>query len=47
MMVSKSGIDMIGYAAACMTTVSFLPQLIRVVKLRFDGHPTDELEKIV
>ena len=34
MMVSKSGIDMIGYAAACMTTVSFLPQLIRVVKLR-------------
>jgi len=34
MMVSKSGIDMIGYAAASMTTVSFLPQLIRVVKLR-------------
>jgi MtN3 and saliva related transmembrane protein len=26
--------DGIGYAAATMTTVSFLPQLIRVVKLR-------------
>ena len=47
MIVSKNGIELIGYAAACMTTVSFLPQLIRVVKLRFDGHPTDELEKIV
>jgi len=34
MTVSKSDIDMIEYAAACMTTVSFLPQLIRVVKLR-------------
>jgi MtN3 and saliva related transmembrane protein len=27
-------IDIIGYLAATMTTVSFLPQLIRVVKLR-------------
>ena len=32
--MTKNGIDLIGYAAACMTTVSFLPQLIRVVKLR-------------
>jgi MtN3 and saliva related transmembrane protein len=34
MTVSKQVIDLIGYAAATMTTVSFLPQLIRVVKLR-------------
>jgi MtN3 and saliva related transmembrane protein len=34
MAVSKQVIDLIGYAAATMTTVSFLPQLIRVVKLR-------------
>jgi len=34
MIVSKNGIGLIGYAAACMTTISFLPQLIRVVKLR-------------
>jgi MtN3 and saliva related transmembrane protein len=26
--------EMVGYAAATLTTVSFLPQLIRVVKLR-------------
>ena len=34
MIVSKNVVDLIGYAAACMTTISFLPQLIRVVKLR-------------
>jgi MtN3 and saliva related transmembrane protein len=34
MMTSKMIVDLIGYVAACMTTVSFLPQLIRVVKLR-------------
>jgi MtN3 and saliva related transmembrane protein len=27
-------VDVIGYAAATMTTISFLPQLIRVVKLK-------------
>ena len=32
--MSKLGIDLIGYVAACMTTISFLPQLIRVLKLR-------------
>jgi MtN3 and saliva related transmembrane protein len=26
--------DLIGYAAATMTTVSFVPQLLRVIKLR-------------
>lgn len=31
---SKQVIDMIGYCAATMTTISFLPQLIRVIKLR-------------
>lgn len=30
----QSTIDVIGYLAATMTTISFLPQLIRVVKLR-------------
>jgi MtN3 and saliva related transmembrane protein len=30
----QSAIDMIGYVAATCTTVSFLPQLIRVLKLR-------------
>jgi len=34
MSVSKEEIDLIGYVAATMTTVSFLPQLIRVIKLR-------------
>jgi MtN3 and saliva related transmembrane protein len=34
MNASRALIDSIGYAAATMTTVSFLPQLIRVVKLR-------------
>ena len=33
-MVSKANIDLIGYVAACTTTISFLPQLIRVIKLR-------------
>jgi MtN3 and saliva related transmembrane protein len=30
----KSAIDMIGFAAAVCTTISFLPQLLRVLKLR-------------
>jgi MtN3 and saliva related transmembrane protein len=34
MMASRAVIDGIGYAAATMTTVSFLPQLIRVIRLR-------------
>ncbi len=34
MSVPKATVDLIGYSAATMTTVSFLPQLIRVVKLR-------------
>jgi len=34
MTASHNLIDAIGYAAATMTTVSFLPQLIRVVRLR-------------
>jgi MtN3 and saliva related transmembrane protein len=34
MMIQPGTIDLIGYAAATGTTVSFLPQLIRVVKLR-------------
>lgn len=33
-MISRTVIDCIGYAAASMTTLSFLPQLIRVIKLR-------------
>jgi MtN3 and saliva related transmembrane protein len=34
MNVTQEQINGIGYAAATMTTVSFLPQLIRVVRLR-------------
>ena len=34
MSISRLGIDMIGYAAATMTTVSFVPQLLRVIRLR-------------
>lgn len=34
MSVPRVTIDIIGYVAATMTTISFLPQLIRVVKLR-------------
>ena len=34
MIVSRAKIDAIGYMAAAMTTVSFVPQLVRVVKLR-------------
>jgi MtN3 and saliva related transmembrane protein len=34
MTVPKAAIDTIGYMAATMTTASFLPQLIRVLKLR-------------
>ncbi len=30
----KTVIDMIGFAAATCTTISFLPQLLRVLKLR-------------
>ncbi|MDR3735069.1 MAG: SemiSWEET transporter [Acidobacteriaceae bacterium] len=33
-MMRKSVIDMIGYVAAVCTTISFLPQLVRVLKLR-------------
>jgi MtN3 and saliva related transmembrane protein len=32
--MNRELIDGIGYAAATMTTISFLPQLIRVVKLK-------------
>ena len=31
---SQQDINLIGYVAATLTTISFLPQLIRVVKLR-------------
>lgn len=34
MTVSEQDINIIGYSAATLTTISFLPQLIRVVKLR-------------
>lgn len=34
MNVTHGQIDTIGYAAATMTTASFVPQLIRVVRLR-------------
>lgn len=34
MSISGTAINGIGYVAATMTTISFLPQLIRVVKLR-------------
>jgi MtN3 and saliva related transmembrane protein len=33
-MIRQETIDFIGYVAATCTTISFLPQLIRVVKLR-------------
>ncbi len=32
--MNKSVIELIGYAAATLTTISFLPQLIRVWKLK-------------
>ena len=34
MSISRVEIDVIGYAAATMTTVSFVPQLLRVIRLR-------------
>jgi MtN3 and saliva related transmembrane protein len=34
MSISRVEIDMIGYAAGAMTTVSFVPQLLRVIRLR-------------
>jgi MtN3 and saliva related transmembrane protein len=34
MTLSTTAINLIGYAAATLTTISFLPQLIRVIKLR-------------
>src|ERR1700690_74509 len=34
MMLSQQDVNMIGYVAATLTTISFLPQLIRVVKLK-------------
>jgi len=34
MLMNHQVIDGIGYAAATMTTISFLPQLLRVVKLK-------------
>lgn len=33
-MMPPGAINLIGYAAATMTTVSFVPQLLRVIKLR-------------
>ncbi len=33
-MIRQETIDFVGYVAATCTTISFLPQLIRVVKLR-------------
>ena len=33
-MIGQQTINFIGYAAATCTTISFLPQLIRVIKLR-------------
>ena len=32
--MNRDVIDTIGYVAATMTTISFLPQLIRVIKLK-------------
>ncbi|HXB62428.1 MAG TPA: SemiSWEET transporter [Acidobacteriaceae bacterium] len=32
--MKQSAIDVIGFAAAICTTISFLPQLLRVLKLR-------------
>jgi MtN3 and saliva related transmembrane protein len=34
MIFNKQAVDIIGYTAATMTTISFLPQLVRVIKLR-------------
>jgi MtN3 and saliva related transmembrane protein len=34
MALSQQAVNVIGYTAATLTTASFLPQLIRVVKLR-------------
>jgi len=34
MALSQQDVNLIGYVAATLTTISFLPQLIRVVKLR-------------
>lgn len=34
MSMTRLQVDVIGYAAAAMTTVSFVPQLLRVVRLR-------------
>ncbi len=34
MILSKPVVDIIGYAAATMTTISFIPQLLRVIRLR-------------
>jgi MtN3 and saliva related transmembrane protein len=34
MTFSQQDVNLIGYIAATLTTISFLPQLIRVVKLR-------------
>ena len=33
-MIVQKEINIIGYCAATLTTISFLPQLIRVIKLR-------------
>ena len=33
-MMQEETINFIGYAAATCTTISFLPQLLRVIKLR-------------
>lgn len=33
-MIGQQTVNFIGYAAATCTTISFLPQLIRVIKLR-------------
>ncbi len=33
-MIAKSSIDLIGYTGATLTTISFVPQLLRVIKLR-------------
>ena len=33
-MIAPHAIDLIGYTAATLTTVSFVPQLLRVIKLR-------------
>jgi MtN3 and saliva related transmembrane protein len=32
--VTTTGIDLIGYAGALCNTISFVPQLLRVIKLR-------------